>query len=411
MPSDRTFQSRDRQIRVFRGLKTPRCGNALRSHNRPQPDILRAYTVAVILMSALAALEVQAFAVGCRDVTTPGAAPRSVSGVDLLKADSRSRAFVSNKELPLRIRPTVNLASQVLPLTQRPVPDIAEVFNGNRSCSIGDRVSNQLFRGSMEQRFRYGCLMATHASEKTPRAFGANGLDGRTFASDAGAAMVFHPAFEKECSVVNRVSRDHKPLDPEIDSDNTTFGLQFWNLNLVSENQIPLFSNTLELGVLPPILRDGRMIQDNGLPKYRDSLSVLQEVTAIGQRHRGALVNSEAPLAQRLHRLVAGRHLTEKGAGKLGRQIELIADSGVEGTRQPIGVQLLRLKYLFGYPTSSSQIPDADRIQVRSALNLDLDCADCFQYSLASQILLNMSITKFTQTKAVLKDGVSTQSF
>lgn len=411
MPSNRTFQSRDRQFRVFGRFKTTRCGNALRSHNRPQPDIFRAYTVAVILMPALAALEVQALAVGCRDVTTAGTTPRSVFGIDLLKADSRSRALVGNKELPLCIRPTVNLASQVFPLTQRPVPDIAEVLNGNRSCSIGDRVSNQLFRGSMEQRFCYGCLMATHASEKTPRAFGANRLDGHTFASNAGAAMVFHPAFKKECSVVSRVCSYQESLDPEVHTNNTALGLGFGNINLVGEDQIPLFTSTFELGILPPGFRDSRMIQDNRLPEYRDALPVLQEVAAEGQRQRGALVNSEVPLAGRLHRLVAGRHLPEEGAGKLGRQLKLLADDGVESTRQTIGVQLLRREDLFGYPASSRKIPDADRIQVRNVLNLDLDCANCFQYSQAFQIVLNMSTTKLTQTKDGLKAVVSTQLF
>jgi hypothetical protein len=397
---------------AFGGFKTPRRRNALRSHNRPQPDILRAYAVGIILMAAFLTAEVQAFPVRCRDFTTSRTAPAGVFGIDLLKADPSSRALVGNKELPLCIWPAVNLASQVFPLAQRTVSDVAEVFNGNRSCAIGDRVSNQLFRRPVEHRHCYSSLVTAHASEKTTRGTSANRLNGRTFASDAGAAMVFHPAFEKECPVVSRVGGDQKPLDSEIHADNAAFGLGFWNLDFVSQAEEPLLPDTFDLGVFPSSFGNGGVPQNNRTTENSDSLLVLENVAAVGQWHSRTAVNSQVPFARRLHGLVAGRHLAEQRTGELGGNLKFLSDYGVEGTGQSIGVQLLGLKDLSGYPAGSGKVLDADSIQMRSVFNFNLDRAGCFQYKQAFQKVLNMSNAKNNPTrKDGLKAVVSTQQF
>ena len=232
----------------------------------------------------------------------------------------------------------------------------------------------------MEQGHRYGSLVAAHASQKTPRAFGANGLDGRAFASDAGTAMVFHPSLEKECSVVCRIGSDHEPLDAEVAADDTAFGLWFRNLNLVCEAQIPHLANSLDLGVFPPGFRDRWVLQHSGLAKDGDTLSVTEQIAPVCQWDGRSLVNAQRPATLRFLSLVAGRHLAEQRASKLGWDSELLTDNGVESAGKPIGVQLLRLECLLRYPASGSKVSDRHGIEMLGLSNLNLDCADCFQY-------------------------------
>jgi hypothetical protein len=82
------------------------------------------------------------------------------------------------------------------------------------------------------------------------------------------------------------------------------------------------------------------------------------------------------------------------------------------GLLQSIGVQFLGLKDLSGYPAGSGKVLDADSIQMRSVFNFDLDRAGCFQYKQAFQKVLNMSNAKNNPTrKDGLKAVVSTQQF
>lgn len=202
MPSNRTFQMRYLQFRVFTGFNAPRSRIAVRHNYRPQTDILRSAAVGIITVVALLAAEVQAFPVRRRDMTTPGTASAGVSGVDHLNSDARRSGLIRHKELSLCVGPAVDFGAEVFPLLERRVSYVAQVFQAERSCVVLDRVGCQFFTRSVEQGYRYGSLVAAHASEKTPRASSANGLNSRAFSADAGTAMVFHPSLEKECSAV-----------------------------------------------------------------------------------------------------------------------------------------------------------------------------------------------------------------
>jgi len=274
----------------------------------------------------------------------------------------------------------MDLGTEFLTLLERCVSDITQVLQADRSCAIGDRVAHQLFTRPMEQGHRYGSLMAAHASQETPRAFGANGLDGRTGASDTGTAVVFHPSLEKECSVVCRVSGDHDPLNAEIAADDATFGLWLWNLDFVRKTQIPNLADAFNFGVFPSYFRDRRMLQLDGFPEDSDALLVSQKIAFVGQRDRGALVNTQRPTTLRFLRLVAGCYLSEQGACKLGRNLELLPDNSIESARESVGVQLLGLKHLLGNPASRRKVVKRDCVYVSRLSYLDLDCADCFQY-------------------------------
>ena len=380
MPVIEHPSSEIRSSNVFGGFKTPRAGSAVRTHHRPQTDILRSYAVGIVLVAALLTAEAQALPVRCRDESTLRASPRCVLWVDNLRFDTDRSGLVRNKELSLRVGPAVNLGTEFLPFTQRTVSCVRQVFQADRPCIVLDSVGHQLLGCSMEHRYRYGCLMPAHAPQETPRAFGTNGLDGRAFAADTGTAVVFHTSLEKECSAVRRVGSDHESLDSEVATDNGAFGFEIRNFDLVRETQIPHLTNAFNLGVLPPGFRDRGMLQRDGLSQNGYAFLVLQEIAPVGQGNRRTFVNTQRPAPQRLLCFVAGRHLSEQGARKLGREPELLTDNGVEGAGKAIGVQLLRREHLLGDPAGRSKVVGRDSVYVVGPSNLNLDCADCFQY-------------------------------
>ena len=85
---------------AFGGFNTPRCGNAVRSHNRPQADIFRSYAVGVVLVVALLAAEAQPFAIGRRDVTTPGQPLDVFFGLTISVSMPTAAALYATKNCP-----------------------------------------------------------------------------------------------------------------------------------------------------------------------------------------------------------------------------------------------------------------------------------------------------------------------
>jgi len=396
-----------RQFRALRGLKTPRRSSDLRSHDRPKADIHRSVSVAIVLVAALLTTEVQALSIRCRDVAAGTTAPRRVFGVDQLESNSDRSGLISQEKLSLSIRPTVDFRAEVFSLAQRSVSNVRQVLNDDVPCCVCDGVSDQFFTCPVEQGHRYGSFVTAHTPEKATRATSANGLNECAFAPDAGTAMVFHPAFEKECFGVGRVCGDHQPLDAKVHTDDTAFGFEFWNLNLMCETQIPDLANPFDFGILPSVNWNGWVLQCGELAKNRDALLVAEQVAFVGQWNRRAFVDAQIPFSESLQGFVAGGDLSEKRAGQLRREFELSADGRVVGAGQPIRVEFLRLEHLLGYPTGGSKVVDGKRVEMLGLTDFDLDCSDSFQYNSQYRKLLSMSTPKTTTGTAALKGGVS----
>jgi len=67
------------------------------------------------------------------------------------------------------------------------------------------------------------------------------------------------------------------------------------------------------------------------------------------------------------------------------------------------------MRYLQFRVFAGFKILERDAIYVGGLSELNLDCADCFQYKTMEPKLLNMLTLRNNQTKAALKRGVSTQ--
>lgn len=122
------------------------------------------------------------------------------------------------------------------------------------------------------------------------------------------------------------------------------------------------------------------MLQDAWLSENGDAFLVLQKIAPVGQWDCGMPVNAQRPVPLGLLCLVAGSDLSKQRARKLRGETKLLADNGVEGAGKTIRVQFLRLKHLSGNPASRSKILERDAVYVGRLSDLDLDCADCFQY-------------------------------
>jgi len=411
MPNNRTLQLRFQQFRVFAGFNAPRGGIAMRSHHRPQTDILRSAAVGIIAVAAFLATEVQAFPVQCRDMSTPGTPLTGVGRIDHFHSNTHSSGLVCDKELSLCIRPSVDFGAEVFPFAQRTVSDVRQVFQAERSCPVFDRVGYQFFTCPVEQGHRYGSFMAAHASQETPRTFRANGLNSRAFSADAGTAMVFHPSLEKECAVVRGICGNHQPLDSEVATNDAAIGLGFRDFDFMGETQIPNLANPFYLGIFPSTFRNGRVLQRNWLSENGDTLFVLEQIAFIGQRNSGSLVDAQIPLFESLQCLIAGGDLPEQGASQLRGDAKLLTNHGIESAGKSVGVEFFGLKNLLRHPASSREVADGHRIEMLGLSNFQLDCANCFQYVSSSQTFLNMSTTKHNRIQDGLKAVVSTHPF
>ena len=379
------------RFRAFRGLKAPRRSADLRRHDRPQANIHARIAVGIVLVAALLTNEAQAFPVGCRDMTTGRATPGCVLGIDQLETYPGRSGFVGQKELSLSIRPAVDFRPEVFPFTQRRVSDVAEVFADDVPGIVGDGVGNQLFTCPVEQGHRYGCFVATHASEETMGGPSANGLDCAAFAADAGTAMVFHPALEKECTVIGRVGGDHQPFNSEVHADNTAGCFEFRNLNFVAKQQIPAFADSLNFGVLPAGFWNRRMMQNNWFSEDCDAFFIPTEISAVSQLHGWLFVDNQVPSLERFQGFITGGDLTEKRTSELRWKVEFLTDGRIVSTMEPVRIEFLGFENLLRNPTCGSKIPDSYRVEFLRFTNFYLDRTNCFQYILNLNKLLIMS--------------------
>jgi hypothetical protein len=246
-------------------------------------------------MAALAALEPQALAVGCRDVTTPGAATAGVARIDQLKPNTRRCRLVGNKKLPLGVGPAVDFGSEVLPFFERGVSHVAQIFADDPLCSNLNRVTDQVFARCVQERIGYGCLIPGHPSQEPPRTLGANRLDNGAAAPDTRTTVIQFPAFEEKGFLIMGVGRSHQPLHAKVHAHDTTFRLWLRDLDLVREKQIPLPAYTFDLGVFPTRVRNPWADQFNQLPKNCDTFVVPREVTPVGDWHRRLFVDRQSP--------------------------------------------------------------------------------------------------------------------
>jgi putative transposase len=310
-----------------------------------------------------------------------GATPTAcVARANRLQFYADSRSLIGDLESHIGIWPAVDFGTEVFPLTQRTVSDIAEFFYNDAPCSNLNRVADQCLTCRVEQVRGYGSLMPGHPSQEPPGTSGANRLDSGAGAPDARTTVIQHPAVEEKWFGVHRVRGDQHPFDAEIAANDTTFGLRIGNLNFMREAQIPRLADTFDLGIFPCAFWQLTRIADSQefTPKC-DAFIGAVEVPLPHRRDDGTGKLRKPPTLVRLGGLVGSADGFAEGAGKLGRQSHF-SEIGIVGFCQPIRVQFLSFEGNRRKPVCGFQPNSKQAVSFCAAGNLELDCADCFHY-------------------------------
>ena len=397
----------DRPV-ALRDFKIPRPRSVARYGDRTHSNVFRGVQICIVLAAALLAIELQALPVRCRDMAAGTTPTACVTRTNRLQFDTNSGSLVGDLESHIGIRPAVDFGTQVFPLTQRTVSYIAEFFDHDAPCSNLNRVADQCLGAHMREMGGYGSLIPRHPAKQASGGLGANRLDSGAGAPDARTTVIQHPAVEEKRFSVCRVGGDKHPLDTHIATNNTAFGLGFKNLNLVSQAQKPLLPNTLKLGVFPCAFWQWAGISNGQkfTPK-RDAFFGAVEIALPNYWHHRTGELSQSPTLIRFGGLVSSADCFAKRTGQLRRQPHL-PEVGVVGFCQSIRVQFLGLEGNLRKPVCGFQPDSKQPVSFCAAGNLELDCADCFQYIEDYYQEETMSTTKNNQTKAALKGGVST---
>lgn len=258
-----------RWFRAFGGFKVPRLPGVARYGDRPRPNIFRGLAVGVIAMATLLAMEVEAGAIGRGDITAGTAPTAGIAGTYRFHCNPDSGSFVSNLESHISIRPPVDFGTQVLPLAQRTVSDVRQVFHHDPSCPVHYRVTDECLGGDMQEMSRYGSLFPGHPLKEASGASGANGLDGGAGAPDARTAVIQLTSVEEKWFCVCGIGRHQHSLNAHVNADNATFGFWIRDFHFMGKEKVPLLANALELGVFPFTCRErtGIMGSDALTPK------------------------------------------------------------------------------------------------------------------------------------------------
>jgi len=281
-----------------------------------------------------------------------GTAPTArIAWADGFHLNSNGLCLVCDLKSHIGVGPAMDFGTEVFAFAQRHVSDVAEVFDHDASCSDLNRVTNQCFGCDMQKVSRYGSLVSGHPAKQASGRLGANGLDGSTSATDAGTSVVQLTTVEEKRLCVIRVGGYEHSLYAHVHSDKAAFGFGFWYFCLVSENQIPLFADSLDLRVLPSSIWKGtRIVNGKQVAPQRYPLLGAIEVTLPYYRHDrlreprqspslvglGGFVGSTDGFAQRTCKLRRQPHLSEIGVVRLGEPIRVQFISFESDLREPV---------------------------------------------------------------------------
>jgi putative transposase len=309
--------------------------------------------------------------------TTPTAC---VAGTYRFQFDADSRSLVGDFESHISVRPAVDFASQVFPLTKRTVSNVFQVFDHDAPCSDFKRVADQCLGGDVQKHSRNASLVSAHPPEKASGGSSRYGLNGSAGAPDTRTTVIqLTPVVEKWFGVC-RIGGDEHSLDAHIHADNAAGALSFWNFHFVCQNQEPLKPDALEFGILPCAFgqRTGFVNGKQFAPEGDAFLDAI-EVPFPDDWHCRAIEPGELPPIITFGRLVSRGNGFAQGASQLRGQPEF-PKMRVVSFGEPVGVQLARFENDGGEPVSRFDPSKQKSVSLRAAGDFELDGSDAFHY-------------------------------
>ena len=370
------------RFRAFGELNVPRLRRVMLDGDRPETNVLARLPVCILLVAALSTIETQAFPVGCRDVATGTTPTACISWADNFRFDSNSRSLVLYFEPSISVGPAMDFRAEVFPFSQRTISYVRQVLKDYFTCIIGDRILNQGFGSTVQEHVGYGRLVPGHPLQEPSGTSGANRLNRTAGTSDAAATVIEPSSLEEERLRVGRVCCDQHPFDAHINANYAALLFEFRNLNLVAENQEPLFPCTFEFGILPATVRQRSGVFDGEkfTPKS-DALLCSVEVSLPNNRQYSLLEHSPFPSLVGLGRFVGGTHGLAERAGQLRRKAHP-SEPSVVGLSQSVRVQFFGLEGNSGKPVNGFEPTDKKGVSLFASGYFQLDCSYCFHYYL-----------------------------
>lgn len=346
------------RFRAFGELNVPRLRRVMLDGDRPEANVLARMSVCILLVAALSTMEVQAFSIRCRDITAGTTPTACIFWADNFRFDSNSRSLVLDFEPSISIGPAMDFRAEVFPFSQRTVSYVRQVLKDYFTCIIGDRILNQGFGSTVQEHVGYGSLVPGHPLQEPSGTSGANRLNRTAGTSDAATTVIEPSALEEERLRVGRVCCDHHPFDAHINANYAALLFEFRNLNLVTENQEPLFPCTLEFGILPATIRQWSGVFDGEkfTPKS-EALLCPVEVPLPNYRKHSLLEHRQFPSLVGLGRFVGGTHSLAERAGQLRRKAHP-SEPSVVGLSQSVRVQFFGLEGNSGKPVGGFEPTD-----------------------------------------------------
>ena len=265
------------------------------------------------------------------DVPTTVAHPRSVPGGDRLNRDPLSLSLISDTKSELTKRPPVDPPPQSFSLTLRGFSNITEILKDNFSSTNGLSPSYKSFRSNMHRMPGYGSLMSRHSPKELSGRASSNRLYPGSMSPYVEKFLVQMVRSIKQF-IISRIGCYKESLNSLIDPHQRSFDYWFGNIDFIGKIQIPLFSSLREFRVLPVIRYFSEVIKSNGVGPKSDTFFGSIKVSPPDYRDQLLFEGSKAPfLLLGLLGLVGRRDCSEKGTGKLGREIEFFSYGFVVG--------------------------------------------------------------------------------
>lgn len=257
-----------------------------------------------------------------------------IGGTNKVHANTFRSSLVFNEELTHRKRPAMVSRLLLMMDSLLAVANASEVFHHNRPCSDRLGKSNQLLRSNVKHLMRYGFFSSTQPFQKATSGASANAGYFGSGLTNTKSAMVKRSTTDIQGFVRFRFYGSQQVLLPTVNSNDGSFGFSLWNVDVDSEDEIPLLTDEFQLGVAPLTNGDVTVfVIGNSSPDGKFVASNV-EVSLPADRHVELLVDGEVPLFVGLHRPVGGNDVSKEATSNLRGQLELLTNGSVELSRQ-----------------------------------------------------------------------------
>ena len=392
------------RFRAFGGFTTPRGIQDLPKHHRSIANVTTRNSVRI---SAITTSETPKFkTVSVPFIHIPAARTTStgVSRINQLEVNALGSGFVFDKELSLSVRPAIDPTTQVLSLANTGGANIRQFFHDDSSASDAFSPRYKPLRGTMQQVFSHGSLVAAQSLKKPMGGTGAYRLHLGSGLSDVLTAGIQLPTMEEKCLGVFTTGCGEQTLNSRINPDNTTFGFDVGNLNFVSQNQVPISVATLESRSFPSgVIGNRRMFESDGFAPKSNSLFGHCKVSFPNHWVGRAFELNFSPKPFGFIGSMGSGNGTKSTQSELGRKSKVSTNDFVILSRQGAVVKFLGFKNDWTNPIASRKKFGAVLRDGNCRIaDLDFGCADCFQ-----QLLFREKPLKALQVSTIVCKSTS----